>query len=446
MKAVVRPLYFRAFNDREMGELEQQINNLKKMYGKETNILDAVPVEEYEEGGEDAVLFPVLTGAAFSCRTALGRIRKPAFVITSSFGTVEMWDWEIVAYLRENLGMNILTPYQEELAGILFRAVAEKADMKGKKLLIFQDSPGEGMQAYIFKRFYWWEKECADQIEKAFGIKIEYRSWKEVNEKAREISEEDAAALWESRRVPCSRQMGREEILRAVKLYIAVRDEVSRTGDVIGVGSNCLNESMYSETTPCLAWEWMFQYDHIMWCCEGDLVSLITMVILYSALKVPVMMTNLYPFLVGMAALKHEKIDSFPEVEDSDNCALGVHCGYFGFAPSCFCTQWTLRPKVLEIVNDRAVAVDCRMECGKITMAKLHSDMKKLTVIEAEITDYVQYPGSDCRNGCLIRYRNGSGHRVMEGLSSHHAVILKGDVTAYILQMAKVYGFDVEIL
>lgn len=105
-----------------------------------------------------------------------------------------------------------------------------------------------------------------------------------------------------------------------------------------------------------------------------------------------------------------------------------------------------MRPKVLDIVSDDAVVIDCRMAAGPITMAKLRSDMKKLTIIEAEIEDYVQYPGSDCRNGALLRYRNGSGHKVMESLSSHHAILIQGDVTYKLLQMAKVYGFDTEVI
>ena len=79
-------------------------------------------------------------------------------------------------------------------------------------------------------------------------------------------------------------------------------------------------------------------------------------------------------------------------------------------------------------------------------MAKLRSDMKKLTIIEAEIEDYVQYPGSDCRNGALLRYRNGSGPKVMERLSSHHAILIQGAVTSKLLQMANVYGFETEVI
>jgi L-fucose isomerase-like protein len=357
-----------------------------------------------------------------------------------------MWDWEIVNYLRLQLGLNVFTPYNIELARVVLRAMAAKRMMAGGvNFLMFQDDPGEGMQAYIFKRFYWWEDECTKTIEKAFNIKIVYKSWKAVNERARQIPDAEAAALWKERAVP---QEGVKEadILKAVKLYIAIREVINTVGNVYGVGGNCLNESFNSDTTPCLAWNWVFEHDHIIWACEGDTVTLISKFILYSALQKPMMMTNIYPFLVGMAALKHEKIDTFPDIVDPDNHALGVHCGYFGLAPQSFCTHWIMRPKALQIVNDNAIVIDCRMKCGPITMAKLRSDMKGITIIEAEIEDYVQYPGSDCRNGALIHYQNGSGHKVMEALSSHHAILIQGNITHELLQMAKVYGFDTEVI
>jgi L-fucose isomerase-like protein len=310
---------------------------------------------------------------------------------------------------------------------------------------MFQDEPGEGMQAYIFKRFYWWEAECKEAIEDAFGIRILYQSWKGVNERAREILDRDAAALWEKRAVPAE-DLPREAIIKAVKLYLAIKEVIDKTGNVYGVGGNCLNESFHSDTTPCLAWNWIFEHDRLIWACEGDTVTLISKFILYSGLQRPMMMTNIYPFLVGMAALKHERIDTFPDIDDPGNHALGVHCGYFGFAPRSFCTHWVMRPKALAIVNDSAVVIDCRMKTGPVTMAKLQSDMKGLTIIEAEIEGYVQYPGSDCRNGALIRYKNKSGHRVMEELSSHHAIIIQGDITHELVQMAKVYGFTTRIV
>ena len=152
-----------------------------------------------------------------------------------------------------------------------------------------------------------------------------------------------------------------------------------------------------------LASNWLFEYDKILWACEGDLVTLLSEVLFYYSMKKPLMMTNIYPFLVGMAALKHEKIDSFPEIEDSDNHALGVHCGYFGFLPQSFSEKSILKPKVLEIVNDHAVMPDAEMSCGPVVLAKIHANMRKITVIEAELKRYVGYPGSDCRNGAIFR-------------------------------------------
>lgn len=447
MKAKLLPVVFKAANSREHEEYQIQLKTLEELYGDTADFLPAVTLEDENFPEADAIVFPQLIGAAFKSKELLKKIKLPIIILTSSFGTVEMWDWEIVSYMREELGLTVFSPYNIELGMVIIRAIVAKKLMKtgSIRFLMFQDSPGEGMQANIFKRFYWWEKECTEQIEKAFGIQIVYRSWKQVNEVAEHISDDEALSLWLERTVP-NENVPIQNILKAVKIYIAVKSVINEIGNVYGVGSNCLNESFNSDSTPCLAWNWLFEYDNILWACEGDTVTLISKFILYSALKRPIMMTNIYPFLVGMAALKHEKIDKFPDIDDPDNHALGVHCGYFGFAPRSFCSEWTMRPKVLEIVNENAIVIDCQMEKGPIVMAKLHPNMKKLTIIEAEIEDYVSYPGSDCRNGALIRYKNNSGHKIMDSLSSHHALIIKGNATHEIVALAKVYNFEYEVI
>lgn len=448
MKTKVLPLRLVESNERERGEFDVQMGRLQELYGDVAEFLPVRNLGEEIPEEADAVLFPQFVGSIYDHRDEVKRITQPIVVLTSEFGTVEMWDWEVATWMRENLGMNVLTPYTLDLGKVIFRAISAKKEMKdGMKFLMFQDDPGEGMQPYIFKRFYWWSQESIEQIEKAFGIQLVYRSWKEVNQMAQLIPDEEALALWEERKDNThTEDVPLPNILKAVKLYIAVKQVIQEIGGVGGVGANCLNESFHSCTTPCLAWDWIFEYDHIIWACEGDTITLLSVFVLYSALQKPIMMTNIYPFLVGMAALKHEKIMQFPDIPDPDNHALGVHCGYFGFVPQSFCTEWTMRPKALEIVNDDAIVIDCRMATGPIVMAKLHADMHKLTIIEAEIEEYVQYPGSDCRNGALIRYRNNSGHKVMEALSSHHAILIQGDVTHMLLQMAKVYGFETEVI
>lgn len=440
MLVKLAPLYFTEWNEREQGEYKEQMTRLQEYYGDVAEFLTPVAVGSELPSGADAIVFPQMIFAAFRHDAELTAYDLPMVVLTSKFGTVEMWDWEIVTYLRD-LGLTVFSPYNVEMGQTILRAIAAKAHLKtGAKFLMFQDTPGEGMQANIFKKFYWWESQSTETMEEFFGCKLIYRSWKEVNEAAREVSDEvakETCADWDvsMENVPC------ENYLRAVKLYVAIKAVIEELGGVDGVGANCLNESFHSETTPCLVWNMLFERDNIIWACEGDTLTLLSTYVLYRSIEKPMMMTNLYPFLVGMAALAHERIDKFPDIEDPDNHALGVHCGYFGFVPRSFCSEWTLRPKVLEIVNEHAMMADCRMPEGKVTLAKIYPGFKKLSIIEAEIEEYVQYPGSDCLNGALIRYKDG--HKVMDALCSHHSLIIVGDVRPQLRQVAKVFGWEV---
>ena len=442
MKARVVPLCFAELNERELKETQLQMEKLQEHYGEVAEFLPPVTVGDPLPKDADVIVFPKMIYAAFRHDEALKNYDLPMVVLTSGYGTVEMWDWEIVTYLRD-LGCTVFSPYNVEMGKVILRAIAAKAALQGARFLMFQDSPGEGMQAYIFKKFYWWEKQSTETMEKVFGIQMIYRSWKEVSDAAKNISDAEAAAVsadWDIHREGVSE----EAYLRAVKIYIAVKAVIAELGGVQGVGSNCLNESFCCNTTPCLAWNMLFERDNIIWACEGDTLTLLSTYIIYRSIEKPIMMTNLYPFLVGMAALAHERIASFPDIEDPDNHALGVHCGYFGFVPRQFCEEWTLRPKVLEIVNDNAIVCDCRLPKGAVTLAKIYPGFKKLSIIRAEIEDYVQYPGSDCRNGALIRYNDG--HAVMENLCSHHSLIISGDVVPLLQQVAKIFGFETTIL
>ena len=438
MKTNLVPVFFEEMNERERGEFQEQLRVLKEMYGEIADFRSPIRPGEPVPEEADALVFPLLIFAAFRHDDIMKEYQIPFLILTSRFGTIEMWDWEIVTYLRE-LGCQVYAPYSVEMANTVIRALGIKRKLsRGARFLIFQDSPGEGKQAYLFKKFYWWEKSCTQRMEEVFGCQILYRSWKELNERAEKISPEQAARTASDWNI-CREGLDEDCFLRAVRLYVAIKETIDEMGGVEGVGANCLNESFYSDSVPCLAWNMLFERDHIVWACEGDTLSLLSMYIIYHTLRKPVMMTNLYPFLMGMAALAHEKISSFPDSEEPDKYALGVHCGYFGFMPRCFCKEWVLRPKVLEIVDEHACAVDCRMEEGPVTLAKIYPDFRRISLIKATLEDYVQYPGSDCRNGALIRYEDG--FKVMEELSSHHSLIISGDAVPMLRQVAKIFGW-----
>lgn len=156
------------------------------------------------------------------------------------------------------------------------------------------------------------------------------------------------------------------------------------------------------------------------------------------------MMTNLYPFLLGQAALKHERIDDFPVVNDPENHILVAHCGYLGVLPQSFATDWTLRPKVLGIVDDNATAIDARMKTGDITLAKLHPTIEKLSVVEGSLKNYVQYPDSDCLNAAVLKVPDG--HKLLNSLTSHHYIFMQGHNLADIEMLSKLFNLEIKVM
>ncbi|MGQ9748007.1 MAG: hypothetical protein ACUVQZ_09680 [Candidatus Caldatribacteriaceae bacterium] len=437
MKAELVPLYFQSQDD---PEFRSQVENLRKLLQDEAEILEPCPLGDPLPSNADAVIFPQVLGDAYRRVEEIRSIHIPIIIVTSEFGMVNMWDWEIVNYLKSK-DIQVFAPYTLSLTKSTVRSLVIRKKMERSSFLLFQDNPGEGMQASIFKRFFWWEDECVEKIKKMFGVGIVKKSLKALGERAKNISDQEAKKIWRERNLP-TEELSERAIFSAVKLYMVLKEEVERDPTIKGVGMNCLNESFYLDTTPCLAWCMLFAEKELLWACEGDLLTLLTKYIVYQALCQPVMMSNVYPFLMGQAALKHERIANFPNVAEPENHLLIAHCGYFGLMPPSFASVWTLRPKVLAIVDENAHVVDARFPEGPVTFVKLDSTLEKLYFFEGTLEGYVQYPASDCRNGGIVRITNG--HRLMENLPSHHMLILTGHHGPALKIMAKILGIKVE--
>jgi hypothetical protein len=435
-KARLVPVYFATGKD---ADFDRQLDSLHHLLADEAEILSPVALGASLPDA-DAVLFPQLLGEAYSRLAELQAMPLPSLILTSEFGSMSMWDWEINAYLRHH-GLTTLTPHNLDMAKKTCRALALRRDLRQTRFLLFQDNPGEGMQADIFKRFFWWEKECTDGLQNRFGVTLVKRSFQALAQSARQIPDADAEAVVRQRSIPTADVTPRA-LNSAVKLYLAVKRELAADPSIKGVGINCLNESRFCDTTPCLAWNLLYEEQGMIWACEADVLVLMTKYLLHVALGVPIMMTNLYPFLMGMAALKHERIPAFPEVADPDAHLLAAHCGYFGVVPQSFSTDWVLRPKVLAIVDDNATAIDARMPVGDITLAKLHPSLDRIMVVKAALEGYAQYPGSDCRNGAVLRVPDG--HRFLDAVYSHHYLIATGDQRAEINMLARVFDLQVD--
>lgn len=444
MKAKLVPVHFGGRPDEEFN---RELAALKVLLAAEAEFLPAIPLAAAAGAAADAVIFPQMIGDAYRHPEEFRKILLPILVITSEFGTVSMWDWEINSYLRRE-GVRILAPYNLRQARVLCRALAVKADLRHARFIVYQDNPGEGFQAHIFKRFYWWEQECSTRMFEKFGITIEKRSFRELGAAAKSIDDAAAEKVWNAWKTRLSiGPMPHRSLLAALKIYIKVKSEIEEAesgkgGTIRGVGINCLNESQFSDTTPCLAWNMLYEERKLIWGCEADTVSMLTEYLLHASLGVPVMMTNMYPYLMGDAALKHERIPYFPAVEsEPENHILAAHCGYLGVMPRSFATEWSLKPKVLAIVDENATAIDARMAEGPMTLAKIESGFDSISVVEGELARYAQFEDSDCLNGAVLRVKDG--RVLLNRLASHHYILTAGHNAEEINLLATVFGLEV---
>jgi len=437
MKARLVPVYFRVGRDEGF---DKQLAHLKKLLAEDAELLEPVALGDNLPKA-DAIVLPQILGDAYRQVKDFQGIKIPILIITSEFGTVSMWDWEIACYLKEH-GVETIAPYNLEQAQMLCKTLAVKNDLKGSKFLVFQDDPGEGFQPQIFKCFYWWEDECTSLLKDKFGITVEKKSFKTLGERAKLVSDQCAHDILSKWDIP-SEGLTQQALLSAVKMYAVLKEELDRDGTIKGMGINCLNESHFSDTVPCLAWSMLYQETGLIWACEADTMSLMTKYLINKTLGAPIIMTNVYPFLMGMAALKHERIPHFPEVEsEPENHILLAHCGYFGLIPQKMACKWTLRPKVLAIVDENAHVIDAQLPLGKATLVKLGPTMDKMMVVRSQLKEYVHYENSDCINGGLLKVSDGN--RLMNNLYSHHQCIMSGDRVNDIELVAKIFGIKLE--
>lgn len=429
MAARLLPVYLEA--DSPAPSFTRQLDELTRLAGDLAGWLPATGIRSAAGAaatGADAVIVPDMSGLAYRLRDEFATLGLPILLVTSEFGTVSMWDWEIRDFLRRR-GVDTVTPTSAGEFHDILRGLSVSRRLRTATMLAYQDDLGAGQQPDIFKRFYWWEDDCVTRLHDAFGVTVEHRSYRELWARAASIPAPRIQATLDdaTARVP---MFGLTERARAeaVRMYLALRDDLDQAPGVIAAGINCLNESQTATTTPCLAWNLLFEERGLIWGCEADLTSMITKFIVWEALRNPVMMTNLYPFLMGDAALRHEKIPYFPPVAaQPQNHVLAAHCGFFGIVPQSWAATWTLKPRVLEIVNPDANAIDARFPEGDVTIVKIRSTMDAFTVTPAVLSEYAQYRNSDCLNGAVLRVADG--HRFVEGLASHHAVIATGDIT-----------------
>jgi hypothetical protein len=121
MKAKLVPIYFRSASD---PDFSSQLQRLHEHLADDAEIL-APALLGSQLPDTDAVIFPEMLGQAYREVEKITNLPQPLMVVTSEFGTVSMWDWEINSYLTAK-GIGVIGPTSLEKTKQVCRAFAER--------------------------------------------------------------------------------------------------------------------------------------------------------------------------------------------------------------------------------------------------------------------------------------------------------------------------------
>ena len=168
MKAQLLPVYL---DNPDAASFTNQLAQLQRLTGDLAEWLPPAPLGSPVPEGADAVVVPDMTGTAYRMLEGFTSLAIPIVIVTSEFGTVSMWDWEIRDFLSRR-GVPTIAPTSLDEYRDVIRSLGAKRTVAGATMLAYQDDLGGGKQPDIFKRFYWWEDECVADLERQFGITV----------------------------------------------------------------------------------------------------------------------------------------------------------------------------------------------------------------------------------------------------------------------------------
>lgn len=404
----------------------------RERLGPRARWLPPQPADRPLPPAAEAAFVPEVDLGVLEAAEHLGASGLPAMVATSADIALEPWDLEVRDTLRRR-GVRVIAPLDGEEAETACRALALRSRLRHGLLVTWADEPERP------RRFAWWDAPAVDLLRDRFGVRVERRSLDALRSRAEAVDERRALAHAPPGLPP-------DLALDAARLHLALRDELDELGDdVLAGGIDCLAPSAHAGATPCHAWARLFEERGILWGCEADLLSMATELLVHHVLDTPVVMTNVYPFLLGQQVLDHLRLSRFPDVDRPRDHVLAAHCGYLGVLPVAHATgPWELRPAVIAMAGPKGHAIDAELPVGTVTIAKLSTTSDALMTTSAELTGYAGEPESDCRNGAVLRVADGD--RFTDRLPSHHVVLASGDGRRGLEIAGQAFGLPIEPL
>lgn len=327
----------------------------------------------------------------------------------------------LVKYLREKnrKSLVISSSSLNEVAKALRYVYVIKMLRKSKAVVITrrEANPAKYVSPHYLSR-----------IQEKLGVVINYVDYEDVKNlydkadevHAKQIAEEIIKNAKEVREPP------KEDIIKAAKIYLALRELIEREG-ANAIAIDCLGWLEYGKilmpTTPCLALS-LLNSEGVVSACEADLHSMLTMLIFRYLDDKPSFISD-------------------PVVDMHTNSVIHCHCT----APLAMDKVGGKREQYIlrtHADSGTGVGVQVLMEKGrKVTVAKFVKGLDKMVAARGEIVENV-----DIDRGCRTKVKVtivDANKYLYEYSGGLHRVLAYGDHIDDLVKLGKLLGFDVEL-
>jgi len=222
----------------------------------------------------------------------------------------------------------------------------------------------------------------------------------EVDEEARNIFE----------RLSTYSKVDEGELIEACKLYLALKKIVSEN-NALGITLDCLAEKFegkYGLIHPCLAYSLLLD-EKISCSCEGDTLTLITLVLLNKFFEEPCFMTNILP--LSLFSEVSRKLEVPLSKYDKAKTVILGHCSYLGPVPLSITSKLVIRKKY-DKIHKSGVTVDAEIREGPITLVKFSPLFRKIQVIKGFLRKIDRYSSLHAKSIAVVEVEDS--YRIAE--------------------------------
>ena len=202
----------------------------------------------------------------------------------------------------------------------------------------------------------------------------------------------------------------KNQLAKNYQLYYALK-ELLEANHLDGFTLRCFDLIQARAITSCLPYGLLMDEGYLCG-CEGDVPSLLTM--------------HLFKLILGKATFMAN-----PERFDfENNMALFAHCT----CPTSMCSSYRLDT---HFESGLDFGIRGEMPLGKVTAAKLSSDLRRLRIMKGEVVPH-EFEDGICRTQIMVKFEDGL-HDLFDNPFGNHLIFAYGEYSEQLEELARKY-------